>query len=358
MTGINPEELEESTEHFAPLSALPTAEDVWVEHRAAIKRDAVRLDLFITQLIPNCTRSIAQRLIDGGRVEINGRCGKNSSKVHHGDLLRFSPPVPPHPEPVAENIPLDILYQDEWLAVVNKPPNMVVHPARGNWSGTLVNALRWHFPVLSGINGDYRAGIVHRLDRDTSGVILIAKEERTHGDLGILFESRKVFKEYAALTLGVLDRDSDYIELAIMHHPQDRTKMMVTREMIGDAKDAMTYYEVQERFQGYTFVKVQPKTGRTHQIRVHLASAGCPVLADKAYAGRDRFRLSDLFPGIAEADDVQLLSRQALHAYKLRFEHPRTKQIVEFIAPLPDEFLKTLEALRLHRPWRSAPKRN
>ena len=335
------------------IPGLPAGEDGWIEHKAAIRREAMRLDQFIQQLIPNCTRSIAQKIIEEGRVLINGRPGKNSAKVKHDDLLRIRPPTPPHPEPIAENIPLEIIFEDEWLAVVNKPHNMVVHPARGNWSGTLVNALRFHFPKLSGINGDYRAGIVHRLDRDTSGVILIAKEELTHSDLGILFETRKVFKEYAALTYGVLDRDSDYIEAAIMHHPKDRTKMMVTREMVGDAKEAMSYYEVAERFQGYTYVKVQPRTGRTHQIRVHLASVGCPVVADKAYTAHDRFMLSEAISGLPEAEDMPLMTRQALHAYRLRFEHPRTGKVVEFTAPLPEEFENTLAALRKHRPWRS-----
>lgn len=331
----------------------PVGPDGWVEHKAAIRREPMRLDQFIQQLIPDCTRSIAQKLVEEGRVLINGKPGKNSAKVKHGDVLRIHPPALPHPEPVAENIPLEILHEDEWMAVINKPHNMVVHPARGNWSGTLVNALRFHFPKLSGINGDYRAGIVHRLDRDTSGVILVAKEERTHRDLGILFESRKVFKEYAALTYGVLDRDSDYIEAAIMHHPKDRTKMMVTREMVGDAKEAMSYYEVEERFQGHTFVRVQPRTGRTHQIRVHLAHVGCPILADKAYTPHDRFMLSEVVADLPESEDVPLLTRQALHALRIRFEHPRTGKVVEFTAPLPDEFQKTLEALRKNRPWRS-----
>src|SRR5207248_9521364 len=143
-------------------------------------------------------------------------------KVRHGDRIHIRPPEATHPAPVPEDIPLEVLYQDDYLAVVNKPADMVVHPAKGHWSGTLVNALRHHFPHLSGINGDYRAGIVHRLDRDTSGAILIAKEEQTHRDLSLLFERRKVFKEYVALTQGVRDRDSDYVEGRIAHHPRHR----------------------------------------------------------------------------------------------------------------------------------------
>src|SRR5262249_2653049 len=188
-------------------------------------------------------------------------------------------------------------------------------------AGTLVNALLHHFDELSTANGEQRTGIVHRLDRDTSGVILIAKDERTHRDLSTLFEQRKVFKEYHALTAGVLDRDSDYIEGRIARHPHDRVKMTVTHDE-DEGRDAWSYYEVIERFRGYSYCRVHPRTGRTHQIRVHLASVGCPVLADKVYSGRDSLRLADLDPTAAERDEV-ILSRQALHAHRLRFGHPR-----------------------------------
>ena len=197
------------------------------------------------------------------------------------------------------------------------------------------------------------AGIVHRLDRDTSGVILVAKEEQTHRDLSLMFEHRKVFKEYAAITAGILDRDSDYIEGRIAHHKIDRVKMTIAEEDDEDAKDACTYYEVIERFRGFSFCRCQPRTGRTHQIRVHLASVGCPILADKVYSGRDRFRLSDLVPGVDEAADVELLGRQALHAHRLRLKHPRTGILLEAEAPLPEEFQRTLAALREHRPMYS-----
>ena len=225
---------------------------------------------------------------------------------------------------------------------------MVVHPARGNWSGTLANALSFHFSELSLAGGDYRPGMVHRLDRDTSGVILIAKEEQTHSALGMQFEHRRVFKEYLAITQGVLDRDSDYIEAKITRHKHDRVKMAVTDDEDDElAKDACTFYEVAERFRGFTFVRLQPRTGRTHQLRVHLASVDCPVLADKAYSGRDKLLLSDLVPG-AEPDEV-LMPRQALHAHRLRFQHPKTQQWIEAVAPLPVEFERTLAALRQHR---------
>ncbi len=339
------------TSSLAPTPMDPAlSDDRAVELVAKIRVDGLRLDQYLVSVFPDYSRSVVQRVIANGGVAVNGKLAKASHKIRHGDHIRVVPPEPTHPLPVAENIPIEILFEDEFLAVVNKPADMVVHPAKGHWSGTLVNALRFHFDHLSEINGDYRAGIVHRLDRDTSGVIIVAKEEQTHRDMSLLFEQRKVFKEYVALAAGVIDRDSDYIEGRIAHHPHDRIKMTVTDdEEDEDAKDACSYYEVIERFRGYTFVRVQPRTGRTHQIRVHLATIGHPVLADKVYSGRDRICLSDLVPGIdAEADEV-LLARQALHAFRLRFRHPRRGNLMEIEAPLPTEIQKTLTALRQHR---------
>jgi 23S rRNA pseudouridine1911/1915/1917 synthase len=312
-------------------------------------KEAPRLDQYLAAMFSDFSRSVVQRVIDAGGVLVNGKPSKASYRVRQGDRVRIEKPEPTHPLPVPEEIPLDILYEDEFLAAVNKPADMVVHPAKGHWSGTLVNALRFHFDQLSGAGGDYRAGIVHRLDRDTSGVILIAKEEQTHRDLSQLFEQRKIFKEYVALTAGVLDRDSDYIEGRIAHHPHDRVKMIVSDDEEDDGKDAVSYYEVIERFRGFSFCRIQPRTGRTHQIRVHLASIGCPVLADKVYGGRDRLYLSDLVPGLDAEKDELLLSRHALHAHRLRLRHPRRLTILELEAPLPPEFQKTLTALRQYR---------
>jgi 23S rRNA pseudouridine1911/1915/1917 synthase len=308
----------------------------------------MRLDQYLVMQFPDFSRSVLQRAIESDTVSINDRPTKRSARVKQGDRVRVWLPVPDRPEPTPEDIPLEVLYEDDYLAVVNKPYNMVVHPARGNWGGTLVNALAHRFQHLSKINGDYRPGIVHRLDRDTSGVILVAKEEKAHRDLGMQFETRKIFKEYVAITQGVLDRDSDYVEKRIAHHPHDRIKMIATdNEELG--KEACTYYEVQERFRGYTFVRCQPRTGRTHQIRVHLACIGCPVLADKTYSGRDAFRLSDLTPNLPPERDEVLLPRQALHAQRLRLIHPRTQEVIAIEAPLPPEFTHTLAALRQHR---------
>jgi 23S rRNA pseudouridine1911/1915/1917 synthase len=312
------------------------------------KVEGTRLDQYLVSMFPLYSRSVIQRAIDASAVTVNGSPTKASYKVRYGDRIRIRLPESTHDAPAAEDIPLETLYEDEFLAVINKPADMVVHPAKGHWSGTLVNALRFHFGQLSHVSGDYRPGIVHRLDRDTSGVILIAKDEMTHRDLSYQFEHRKVFKEYVAITAGELDRDSDYIERRIGHHPRDRIKMTVAGAD-QEGKEACSFYEVIERFRGYGFCRIHPRTGRTHQIRVHLASIGCPVLADKIYSGRDSLRLSDIAPGIDPSADEVLMPRQALHASRLRLYHPRLRQLIEAEAPLPAEFEKTLAALRQHR---------
>jgi 23S rRNA pseudouridine1911/1915/1917 synthase len=323
------------------------------DHVVKLKVDGQRLDQYLAAQFPDFSRSLIRKAIDAGTVTVNGGAAKASYKCRTGDVLRIWLQRPRTGIPVAEDIPLDVLYEDRYLALVNKPPAMVVHPAKGNWSGTLANAISFRFGQVSEAGGEHRPGIVHRLDRDTSGVILIAKEEQTHRDLGMMFERRKVFKEYVAITQGVLDRDSDYVESRIKHHPHERTKMATTEDDDDeDAKDAVTFYEVAERFNGYTFVRVQPRTGRTHQIRVHLASVGCPVLADKAYSGRDQFRLSDLVSGLSADRDEVLMPRQALHAHRLRFQHPRTGEWLEGVAPFPPELERTLAALRQYRPLR------
>jgi 23S rRNA pseudouridine1911/1915/1917 synthase len=319
-----------------------------IELIVRIKAEGMRLDHYLHLNFQDFSRSDLQEGIRDGSITVNGKPSKPSFKVRNNDKLLVKLPEPQHDLPVAENIPLEILYEDEYLALVNKPWNMVVHPAKGNWSGTLVNALQYHFKEsLSSINGTHRPGIVHRLDKDTSGVILIGKEEHTHRDLAGMFEHRKMFKEYIALCAGEFDRDSDYIEAAMKLHPHDRLRQIVSKD--ADAKEAVSYYEVVERFRGYTLVKIQPKTGRTHQIRVHLAYVGSPVLADKLYGGRDSFRMSDV---VKDGGDELLLERQALHAFRLRFKHPRTGNWLEVEAPLPSDMRRTLELFRQHRALR------
>ena len=323
-----------------------------VELTVQPKTFGLRLDQYLVLQFPDFSRSVIQKAIESGSVTVNDTVRRASYKTHLGDRIVIQLPEPERPEPTPEDIPLDVLYEDEYLAIVNKPYDMVVHPAKGHWSGTLVNALAFRFANLSQEGGAFRAGIVHRLDRDTSGAILIAKEERTHRELSMQFETRKVFKEYVAITHGVLDRDSDYIERRIGHHPHDRVKMIATDDETR-GKEACTFYEVLERFQGYTFVRCQPRTGRTHQIRVHLASVGAPVLADKIYSGRDQFRLSELVPGLDDAGDEVLMPRQALHAQRLRIVHPIKNEVLAVEAPLPPEFTRTLAALREYRPYRA-----
>jgi len=317
-----------------------------------VKAEGMRLDQYVHMHVAEFSRSAIQAAIEAGTITVNNKRSKAGYKVRKHDRLHIEMPEPTHDIPVPEDIPLDILYQDQWLAVINKPHDMVVHPAKGNWTGTLVNALQWHFrEQLSTENGQLRAGIVHRLDKDTSGVILVAKDDTTHRELAMQFETRKVFKEYVAIVAGELERDSDYIEGAIKMHPHDRVRMIVSTDP--DAKPALSYYEVLERFRGFTLVKVQPRTGRTHQIRVHLLHVGSPVLADKLYGGRDQVRLADLVANLPREQDEVLLVRQALHAYRLRFRHPRTDQWIEVEAPLPPDMRRVLEALRHHRPYRS-----
>jgi 23S rRNA pseudouridine1911/1915/1917 synthase len=334
-------------------SPTPPVKATPIDLTAKRKVEGLRLDQYLVEMFPELSRSVLQKVIEAGGVLVNGHAAKASYKVRYGDQVRVWPPGPAHELPVPEDIPLTVLYEDEYLAVINKPADMVVHPAKGHWSGTLANALQFHFSQLSNLNGDYRPGIVHRLDRDTSGVILVAKDESTHRELSNQFEQRKVFKEYSAITTGVLDRDSDYIEGRIAHHPHDRVKMIVTDEEDEDSKEACSYYEVIGRFRGFSFCRIQPRIGRTHQIRVHLASIGCPVLADKTYGGRDCLRLSDLAPDLLPEADEILMPRQALHASRLRFTHPRLQRFIETEAPLPPEFQRTLAALRKYRPFRS-----
>ena len=323
--------------------------ELTLRHRPEVRR----LDQFLAASLPGFSRSALQRAIELGEVTVNGQPVKASYKLREGDHLRVLLPEPPHAEAIPENIPLDMLYEDEYLAAINKPPGMVVHPARGHWQGTLVNALAYHFSQLSGLNGPTRPGIVHRLDRDTSGVILVAKDEQAHRDLSAQFQRRQVYKEYLAIVHGEVDRDSDYIEAAIGRHPRHRVRMATYDEPDEDEdiKDACTFYEVLERFRGYTYVRCLPRTGRTHQIRVHLAHIGHPIVADQDYSHRGELWLSQLWPECPAAQDRLLAGRQLLHAHRLRLRHPITGRELEFAAPVPQDFQTTLTALRQHRPW-------
>jgi 23S rRNA pseudouridine1911/1915/1917 synthase len=308
--------------------------------------EQMRVDAYLALRFPEISRSRLQAAIRRQQVKIDGLIAKPSTRLAVGQRLEV---VLPEPEPACsrpEDIPLDILFEDEWLVAINKPPGMVVHPAKGHWSGTLTAALVHHFSQLSQAGGTNRPGIVHRLDRDTSGVILIAKHDLAHVRLTEQFEARTVKKQYLAIVTPAPDRDRDLIDKPIGVHPYQREKMAI-REHHPTSKPAITQYEVACRFRGLALVKAYPKTGRTHQIRLHLAHAGYPILADKLYGGRSRFLLGEL---TGRADDTtELLNRQALHAEQIEFAHPHTGETVIIAAPIPADLQLTIDMLARYR---------
>lgn len=317
-----------------------------------------RLDLFLAAKFPLYSRVLLRKAIqaeDG--VDVDGKHGKPSFRLKPGSVVSFRLVEPPRESPIPEDIPLDVLYEDDDLAVVNKPSNMVVHPSRGHWSGTLVSALAYRFAgQLSSNRGPARPGIVHRLDRDTSGAIIVAKNDVAHAHLAALFEEKRIQKEYFAIALGGINVDREVVDLPIGHHPKYRVKMAIALDD-PEAKPAKTFFEVVERFRGFSTVRCMPKTGRTHQIRLHLLSLGCPILCDKLYGGRSTLTREELAgqydrspKGDENRESTILLARQALHARKITFEHPTTGKILEIEAPLPADMLQTIEALRELRP--------
>jgi 23S rRNA pseudouridine1911/1915/1917 synthase len=343
--------LDESPEEKAE-GAAPYEGAILYEFTVKHHSQGKRLDQYLAERLPEYSRTLIQKVIRAEAVEVNGQKVRPSYHIKKGDHIKIWLPEITDELPVGEDIPLDILYEDDYFIVVNKPAGMVVHPAKGHWRGTLVNALRYHFDQLSELSGPHRPGIIHRLDRDTSGAIVVAKEDVAHAHLAMQFERRYVYKEYRAIVCGEPERHSDYIEMPLGRHPTHREKMAV-RELEEGGKLACTYYEVLERFCGFAYLKVVPLTGRTHQIRVHLAQIGCPILADAAYGGRRQLVLSELLSGYGTLPPEQervLIARQALHSYCLRFRHPQSKQTMDFLAPLPQDFVQTLEALRQYRP--------
>lgn len=310
-------------------------------------QDGWRLDLFLVHHFPNYSRVHLRRVITAGGVKVDNLGGKPSYRLKTHQQVRVVLPEIPREAPIPEDIPLDILYEDDWLVVVNKPPGMVVHPARGHWSGTLASALQFHFGgQLSSMGGPTRPGIVHRLDRDTSGAIVVAKSDVAHGKLGSQFQDRLIEKEYFALVAGCPDHDRDVIQQPIGVHPRQREKMAIRRDETV-SRAAETFYEVLERFDGFAAVSVMPKTGRTHQIRVHLGHLGCPVLCDRQYGGRSRITRGEIRR--VPEDQHILLERQALHARRLRFSHPDSGQPLEVEAPLPADIAGLLSELREFR---------
>lgn len=318
-----------------------------------------RIDHYLARLFPNYSRGVFQRAIASQAVLLNGLPVKPARRLRVNDRLSVAILEQPDAGIEPEDLPLQVLYEDDSLAVINKPADMVTHPSKGHIRGTLAAAVQFHFDQLSDVAGQLRPGIVHRLDRDTTGVILIAKTNQAHQRLSGQFERREVHKEYRALVRGEVDRQSDLIDTFLRVHPRAREKMLVCGEQEG-ARRAVTRYEVLERFDGYTSVRLLPETGRTHQLRVHLQHIGHPILADRLYAGQVEVRLRDLAgepgpappgtlaTGPATPDDT-LISRQALHAYRLEVRHPVTDRPLVFQAELPEDYSRTLEALRRYR---------
>lgn len=288
----------------------------------------VRLDVWLARHLPNISRSRVQGLIEEGLISVEGRPVKAHYKVRPGDRISGHIPLPRRLEARPEPLELDVVYEDEDIIVVNKPQGMVVHPAPGNERGTLVNALLYHCRNLSGINGVLRPGIVHRLDKDTSGLLVAAKNDAAHRSLVAQIKARQVKRVYLALVHGEITESSGRIEAPIGRHPVDRQRMAVT---LKNSRSAVTHYRVRERFPGYTLVEATLETGRTHQIRVHMAYVGHPVVGDPKYGLR---RQPFAVPG------------QLLHAAHLGLTHPRTGEYLEFSAPLPEAFGRVLEELR------------
>jgi 23S rRNA pseudouridine1911/1915/1917 synthase len=299
-----------------------------------------RLDQFVTDSELGLSRSQVKKLIEERAILLNDRPTKPGTHLKAGDLvscvLPRARPLSVEPEP----IPLKILYEDPSIIVIDKPAGMVVHPAAGSPSGTLVNALLYHCKDLAGINGVLRPGIVHRLDKDTSGVIVVAKDDEAYHHLTKQFKNRTVKKVYLAIAYGTFNRDEGVIDAQIGRHPGER-KRMSTRVKRG--RPAITSWRVRERFNTFALLEICPQTGRTHQIRVHLSSAGHPLLGDPLYGRRGR---TGSVQDPVLRGWIERLGRQALHSHRLRFVHPRSGVSVEFISPIPQDMEEVLAALR------------
>lgn len=288
-----------------------------------------RADAFLARTVEELTRSAAQRLLEEGSVTLNGKTLKKNYKTTPGDVLEVVLPDPEPVDVVPQNIPLDVVYEDNDVIVINKPVGMVVHPAPGHPDGTLVNALMYHCgDSLSGINGELRPGIVHRIDRDTSGLIIAAKNDKAHLALAEQLQDHSLARVYEAIAVGGFREDSGTVTAPIGRHPVDRKRMAIDPR---NGRHAVTHWTVLERFSGYTHIQCKLETGRTHQIRVHMASIGHPLLGDIVYGNKKPY------PGLAG---------QCLHARKLKFIHPSTGKLVEVECPLPDWFETALKKLR------------
>ena len=296
--------------------------------RASEESKNQRLDAFLASSLDGLTRSQATQLIESGEVAVNGRAVSKSYKLAGGEDIAVTLPEPEPVEAVPQGIPLDVVYEDADVIVVNKPSGMVVHPAPGHPDGTLVNALLYHCAgTLSGIGGALRPGIVHRIDRDTSGLIIAAKNDAAHQYLSAQLADHTLARTYECIVVGKLREDRGTVDAPIARHPTDRKRMAV----VAGGREAVTHWEVIARYPGYTHVRCRLETGRTHQIRVHMAYIGHPILGDTVYGAKK---------------EVPGLTGQCLHAVGLRFLHPRTHEVVELSCPLPEEFTRMLQKIR------------
>ena len=302
-----------------------------------------RIDRFLARQVGDLSRSKIQALIKDSKIKVNQKPVRSSTLLNPGDSIIIEYPTPPPARALPEPIPLDIIYEDEYLIALSKPPGMVVHPAYGNRSGTLVNALLYHSDSLSGVGGVFRPGIVHRLDKETSGFMIVAKSDQVHHALANQFSKRLVSKEYDAVVWGELPKLTGIVEAPLGRHPRDRKSFAV----VESGKESQTEYRVLESFDFLTLVSLRPRTGRTHQLRVHMAYVGHPIFGDAIYGGRNR-GLGRLDPGRRKlaARYLEMMPRVALHSRSLRFYHPIHKKLMEIVCPWADDLRKLVKTLR------------
>lgn len=312
-----------------------------------------RADLFLAERFSEFSRVKLRKTISLGHVTVDGQVIKPAFRLYPGQVLVFQiVPELYQTDQHAEDIPLDIVYEDDAIIAVNKPAGMVVHPAKGHWKGTLTSALLFRFQQLSSVGGANRPGIVHRLDRETSGVILVAKTDLAHMKLVEQFQQRTVHKQYFAIVSPAPDFDQDLVDQPIGKHPYQRERMAV-RENHDTSRPAQTVFKVIQRYQGFAAINAFPKTGRTHQIRVHMAHVGCPILCDRLYSGRASISESMLkgkTDQVAGDSADAILNRQALHAQAIEFQHPESGKAMRLEAPLPSDLKRIQEALTRLRP--------
>jgi 23S rRNA pseudouridine1911/1915/1917 synthase len=304
-----------------------------------------RIDVYLSNSIENASRSRIQKLIKAELVFVNGKPVKSNYILHGLEKVEVIIPISPRPDKAEpEDIPINIVYEDENLIVVNKPPGIVVHPSFGHYSGTLVNALLHHSRQLSGLNEPGRPGIVHRIDKDTSGLLIVAKDDVTHAKLAKQFSQHIIQREYWAVAWGILKKKNGEIDFNITRSKSDRKKFAVSQTL---GKTALTFYEVIEEFEFASLIRLKLKTGRTHQIRVHMSAIGHPIFGDETYGGR-KIVYGNQFPKIKSRIEnlLEIMQRQALHAKTLGFFHPIKQEMMKFDSELPDDFKKLLTGLR------------